>query len=329
MVRFNYIITIHNKQDLIGHVIKAVIDCCGKDSHIYPVIDGCTDGTEAIIDAIINDGPPVPVTKVYTPDVHELLSINAGLRAADQDGHGYNIVLQDDVVFADPQLEDKVVSLYEWAGAELGYLSFRLGANLTEDAAISAESVPLTDYIENAYGHALPGSGMLLPGNLAYRDVPIKSPVCFPFKLIQKVGILDERLAPYGHDDTDYAIRCIDAGFRNAVFGVRFYSELKWGGTRTTPHPHIAAILNRNMRQIREWHGSSLAHICHDREASQAVGVPGMRSERNEREAIEYRKRIMWGQRLRRLRNALSPTSVRRLPSSFIRTVNRVLRAES
>src|SRR3972149_2488814 len=137
MSRFNYIITIHNKENLIAQVIQCVLMCCRDNSHIYPVLDGCTDRTEEIIDRIINTYAGIPITKVYTPDVHELLSINAGLRAANHDGNGYNIVLQDDVLLADFMLEDKISKLYEWAGPKLGYVSLRLGANFTKNAATS------------------------------------------------------------------------------------------------------------------------------------------------------------------------------------------------
>ena len=106
--RFNYIITIHNKQDLIRDVLICVLMCCRDNSHIYPVLDGCTDQTEEIIDEIITTFSHIPITKVYMSNVHEILSINAGLRAANQEGDGYNIILQDDVMLRDFMWETKV-----------------------------------------------------------------------------------------------------------------------------------------------------------------------------------------------------------------------------
>jgi len=286
-LRFNYIITIHNKEDLIEQVIMCVLMCCRDHSHIYPVLDGCTDRTEEIIDNIINTFSGMPITKVHTPDVHETLSINAGLRAANQEGDGYNIVLQDDVLLADFMLEKKVTALYEWAGPRLGYVSFRLGANFTRDAATSSAAVPYTDYVENAYGHGIQQAEMLLPGYIAYRTVPIKSPVCIPFKLVRSVGMFEKHLAPYGHDDPEYAIRLVKAGYRNAVFAVRFYSDIEWGGTRTTPHPELDSIIERNMNFIREWHGSDLVDICEHSQDSEVIEVPNMVNEEEKLLAIE------------------------------------------
>ncbi len=274
--RFNYIITIHNKEDLIEQVIMSVLMCCRDNSHIYPVIDGCTDKSEAIIDRIINTYSGVPITKVYTADVHEILSINAGLRAANQDEDGFNIVLQDDVILADYMLERKVVALYEWAGSQLGFVSFRFGANLRKDAAASNDAVPYCDYIESVYGHGIQEAEALLPGHFAYRSVAIKSPVCIPTALVRTLGMLDERLAPYCHDDLEYSIRLIKAGYRNGVFSLRYFSDVKWGGTRTSPHPEMNKIIARNMGLIRRWQGIELADICKSEQPKDIIDVPNM-----------------------------------------------------
>lgn len=274
--QFNYIITIHNKEDMIEQVIMSVLMCCRDNSHIYPVLDGCTDRTEEIIDRIIVTYAGVPITKVHTADVHELLSINAGLKAANQDEDGYNIVLQDDVILADYQLEQKIIALYDWAGPKLGYVSFRLGANFTKDAATSDSSVPFIDYVENAYGHGLQDAHVLLPGYFAYRCVPIKSPVCIPSAIIRKIGYLNEALAPYGHDDTEFSIRLLKEGYINGVFGIKFISDIEWGGTRTSPHPELNKIIIRNMKKIQDLHTNSLNSICKSLQREEIVLVPNM-----------------------------------------------------
>lgn len=259
--RFNYIITIHNKEDLIEDVLISILMCCRENSFIYPVLDGCTDRTEEIIDSIIEKYSDVPIKKVYAPDVHEVLSINIGLKAANQEGEGFNIVLQDDVILADFKLEDKITKLYQWGGEKLGYVSLRMGANFIDDVVQSDDIVPQCDYLENAYGHGLSNAKALLPGYFSYRDIAIKSPICWPFRLVKEIGMLEEKLAPYGHDDLEYAIRCYKAGYQNGVFAIKFYSDLKWGGTRTTPHPEMSKIIRRNIDNIRKWHKEDLASM--------------------------------------------------------------------
>jgi len=285
--RFNYIITIHNKQDLIQEVLTCILMCCRDNSHVYPVLDGCTDQTESIIDDISATFSHVPITKVYAPDVHEIRSINAGLRAADQAGEGYNIILQDDVMLRDFMWESKVLKLYQWAGEKLGFVSFRLGANFIKDAATSESVEPFTEQVENAYGHGLRTASVLLPGQLTYRSIAIKSPVCIPFKLTQEIGLLDDRLAPYMCDDIEYSIRCLKAGYQNAVFGLRFQSDVDWGSTRTNPSPQLNELEKRNIRLIREWHHSTIADICTREQPTAVVEVPDTSSEFEKTHAIE------------------------------------------
>lgn len=284
--RFNYIITIHNKQDLIKEVLTCILMCCRDNSHVYPVLDGCTDQTESIIDEISQTFSDIPITKVYMPDVHEILSINAGLRAANQAGEGYNIILQDDVMLRDFMWESKVAKLYKWAGAQLGFVSFRLGANLRGDTATSIAGEPFLKHVETAYGHGLKIASVLLPGQLAYRSIAIKSPVCIPFKLTQEIGLLDERLAPYMCDDIEYSIRCLKAGYQNGVFGLRFQSDIDWGSTRANPNPQLNELEKRNIELIRDWHHSTISDICTREQSITVVEVPDISSEPEKAYAI-------------------------------------------
>lgn len=284
--QFNYIITIHNKEDLIRQVLTCVLICCRDNSHVYPVLDGCTDGTEAIVDELIQTFAQVPITKVYTPDVHEIRAINAGLQAANQSGVGYNIILQDDVLLHDFRLQEKITQLYEWAGPQLGFLSFRHGANLAKDAASSAAIQPFIDYVENAYGHGLPTAKVLLPGQLAYRTIAIKSPVCIPSELIRTVGLLEEKLAPYMCDDFEYSIRCAEVGYRNAAFGMRFQSDVDWGTTRKKPDSRLHELEKRNIALIREWHGAAIDRIVAQGQSDEIVEVPDMITPRDRELAL-------------------------------------------
>ena len=273
--RFNYIITIHNKAELIDRVLMCTLMCARDQSHIYLVLDGCTDDTEKIIDELMTRYSNVPITKVFAPDVHEILSINIGLRAANQEGEGFNIILQDDVLLADFLLEKKISALYEWGGPTLGYVSLRFGANFAQDAATSNSTFPFIEYAENAYAHYILNSTMVMPGHFTYRQVPIKSPVCLPFKLVREIGLLEERLAPYVYDDQEYAIRCLSAGYRNGIFSIRFHSELEWGGTRKSGHGSTIPMAERNMKLIREWHRDKLVELAEKGETNEIFDIAG------------------------------------------------------
>lgn len=252
MAHFSYILTSHNSEALIDRVLDGVLLSAGYGSQLYVVADGCTDSTIARIqsDRHAHLRRVVPTTIIETTDVHELLSINAGLRAAPQEGDGYNIILQDDVILQEVRLEEYIEKLYATI-PRLGYVSLRLGFNIGSTDLTTAGYFAQTDEIESAYGAGVCGS-MLLPGWFAARTVPIKSPVVLPCKLVREIGMLNESLAPYAYDDLEYAIRTTMAGYQNGVFGVKFESDVRWGGTRRPGHPDIQAVARCNAKRIAE-----------------------------------------------------------------------------
>ncbi len=290
--RFNYIITIHNKEDLIENVLTSILDSCRSNSFIYPVLDGCTDKTEKIIDSIIKKNINIPIKKVYASDVHELLSINIGLKKTNQNGDGFNIILQDDVILDDLELENNIIKLYQWGGKKLGCISFRLGANFANNILKSDYLIPQTDHLESIYGHGLDYAETLVPNHFSYRDISIKSPVCFPFYVIKKIGLLEEKLAPYGHDDLEYAIRCRKAGFKNGVFALKFHSELKWGGTRTTHQPEMGKIIRRNINNIKKWNRKDLLKIINQEKNNTIYKIPGIPTAKLNNCPIDNTKKI-------------------------------------
>src|SRR5690242_7148914 len=294
---FNYIITIHNKEDLIERVMNAVIKCCNEKSFIYPVLDGCTDKSEEIVDKIIKENPSVAITKIIVNDVHEILSINAALKGSNQSIEGYNIILQDDVILSDQQIEKKVVQLYKKMGPQLGYVSFRLGANLKPDILQSTEGAPFKDYIENAFGHGTPKSKVLFPGQFAFRKVAIKSPVCIPTLIVNKYGFLDENLSPCFHDDTEYCLRMLLAGYKNGVFGIEFHSELEWGGTRKTSNDRLYQHIVKNMDYIRTKYQKQMNTILSIPDDEKVISVEGLFDPKSNKKAqnqysINKRNRI-------------------------------------
>lgn len=231
LTSFNYIITIHNKEELIRNVMISVIQTAGPESHIYPVLDGCTDSSEFIIDELIELYPENKITKLFANDVHELKSINIGLESANQNGAGYNIILQDDVILQDLTLEETCIHLYNRFD-HLGIVSFRHGGNLSREL-IYDESIltPFQDYIQNECGHFPSSKPILSIGHFVFREIAIKSPICIPFKIVRDLGIPDEDYAPW--HDIAYCYKISEAGYRNGVIAINYLSDVYWGSTRT------------------------------------------------------------------------------------------------
>ena len=229
-ISFNYIITIHNKADLIKDVILGVINSAGPESTIYPVLDGCTDLSEAVIDDLIKLYPEHRIIKLYAEDVHELKSINIGLNNSNQTGRGYNIILQDDVVLQDEKLEERCIELYD-SFKKLGVVSFRHGANISRQLLEDfTNPEPLIDYIQSECGHYPKPSATLKIGFFVFKEIVIKSPICIPFQVIRELGVPDEAYAPW--NDIAYTYRVSATGYKNGVFAIKFRSDVSWGTTR-------------------------------------------------------------------------------------------------
>ena len=259
MAKFNYIITIHNKESILEKTLLGVDACCSKDSVIYPVLDGCTDKSEEIVNNFVKKTKRTVII-IKTPDVHEIKSINAALR---QIKEGFTICLQDDVILQEPDLEEKIKKLYQEEGPQLGVVSFCRAANLRQTPLLKqirqSGFKPLVEECDliKVKNDPCYGGQIVEDDKLVYRMVAIKSPVCIPEIVLKRVGILDKNMAPYSFDDHEYCIRAMKAGFRNGLFPLRFTSKLEWGGTRNDKNfLKLAGYIHlRNRRYIWKKHG--------------------------------------------------------------------------
>ena len=257
------------------------------------------------IDEIIQKNPQTPIIKVYAPDVHELKSINAGLRAASQSEKGCNIILQDDVVIKDHDLEDLVYKIYDYLGYfKIGYLGFRHGVNvyLKDRPEISEyfrnreQLIEERNIIESAYG-----TGMtpvpLAPHKMIERMVAVGSPQCLSCEVVNKIGVMDEQMAPVSWSCHDISLRCLEAGLHNYVFALNFQSELDWGTThvQSTATPKHGQVYLRNRRYLHQKYKAFLEQFRQSKEycrlkLSRSFLVPGipMSTEEKQKAVQQY-----------------------------------------
>jgi len=230
-IRFNYIVTIHNKQNLIRGVILGILNLAGPNSHIYLILDGFNPSSESIVDELIKSHPTIKMHKLFANKVYELKAINIGLNMSYKTGAQYNIILQDDIILSDKNLEKKCITLY-LDFPQLGIVSFRHGANLSRDLYYDEHSstFPLTDYIQNQCGHYPNPRQTLKTGFFTFKEVAIKGPICIPSKIITEMGIPDERYAPW--DDMAYCYHVSNAGYSNGVLAISFLSDESWAATK-------------------------------------------------------------------------------------------------
>lgn len=275
---FNYIITIHNKEDILGQTLAGVASCCGTASRIYPVLDGCTDKSESIVDSFIQTSG-LDVRKLHAPDVHMLKSVNTALREIKE---GFTIVLQDDVILQEPALEKKINELYGAFGSRLGVLSFRLAANVRRlelsHQLRQMSLVPMAkecDHIRGPDDHER-DCPTVARETLYLRMAAINGPNCIPESVRADVGLFDENMAPYGYDDPEYCARAMKAGYRNGLFPLRFFSELEWGGTRQDKkfRKRSEKIWRRNLQYLWKLHGNFIDDLWRSGDVSTGTTPP-------------------------------------------------------
>ena len=240
---FNYIITIHNKEELLERVLAGVAKCAGPEAKIIPVLDGCTDGSEAIARHFAA-ASAVETVILTAPDVHEIKSLNIGLRQAQP---GYCVLIQDDVILEEERLEERVRELCEKHEHKLGYISFRLAANAHKASLclrLRASLSPrlrlwwsaLKPYIKEHDVVAGPQEALNVKKVPFYefqeRMIGIKSPVCLTPELRAVAPCLDEDFAPCGGmDEFELSLRALRAGLTNGLFAIPFTSKPEWGTT--------------------------------------------------------------------------------------------------
>jgi glycosyltransferase involved in cell wall biosynthesis len=255
---FNYIIPVFNKQDILPMTLEGINNCAAPESKIIIVIDGCTDNSEKIVDDF-KVKKNRNVQKIYMPDVHMLRSVNAALKIVDP---GFSVIMQDDIVLQEPNFEKKLTDLYKAMGPRLGVISLRMASNINSTSFFNRlRSRRLTPMIEEVDCIVKSGEPQSYPIGLNENFYPrmsaINGPNIVPWSVREKVGILDEALAPYGYDDPDYCLRAMKAGFINGIYPLNFRSDVEWGGTRRSKSylNEVRKIHLRNRRYLWGKHG--------------------------------------------------------------------------
>jgi len=269
MDKFFYVVTIHNREQLIKDVLGGIERCHSgeREGHIICVVDGCVDKTSEMIDQFVKEKQDnknlMTIHKIYQNDIHEILSLNSALEfIRDNLNPQYNdivLTLQDDVVLQEPAIDIKSVSLFE-NFEFLGYVSMRIGCSLYS----KDNSIHERDLIESEFGHwnqlGWKNHKNLNHGELVFVETAIRSPAMFQWGKINEIGFFDPNLAPMGYDCHDMSIRMINNGNLNAVVGFRFRSDVDWGAMRAESNSYhnskAGQIYDRNRAYLVQKHKS-------------------------------------------------------------------------
>lgn len=254
-----YIVTTHNKEFLIGRVLKGIEDS-NSDSTlpvIICVLDGCTDGTEKIVlDFKEKSKYKDLFHTIYLNDVHEIISLNTALNFLKTNLNPKEdeiiVTLQDDVILKENFIDLKLQNIFKQI-PNLGYLSLNIGVSLN----ISNDEIRESEFIQSEFGHWNQlGESFhysLNHENFLEHEIAIRSPAIFRWGALEKVGFFDENLAPAGYDCHDMSIRMRLNNFINGVYALKFESNIDWGSMRGEKAAHIDKKMNDNYVKNRKY----------------------------------------------------------------------------
>lgn len=260
MAKSYYIITAHNKEDLIVKVIEGIVSSHDQSyaGEILVVLDGCTDGTEALVDSL---SIPLPIKKLYSADTHEITSLNTGIAYIrthlDPCDTDLVFMLQDDVILKEDQINLKAEALFDQF-PQLGYVSMRLGLDVSSDGNTLFEK----NLVESEFGHwdqmGWTIHTSLKKGSMLFKEVVVRSPALIRWDRFKQVGVFDSALSPCGFDCHDMSIRMNEQGYQNAVVAFEYYSDVSKGTMRTNSsskyNKKIDVIYERNRQYLARKH---------------------------------------------------------------------------
>lgn len=257
-----FITPVHNKENLIEQVIDGIYRSVSEQMpyEIIFIIDGCTDGTEAILKKYIAENSlEDDVTLLYQNDVHEITSLNTGLEYirdnCNPTPEDLVFTVQDDVILKEDNIDLIFKNLFE-AYTDLGYISCRLGCNLHS----SGSSISEYNFVESEFGHwkklgaGAPPYTEVKYNEFVIAEAVIRSPTCVQWKRYVEVGFYNMDLAPCGFDCHDMSIRMNIHGYKNGVYALKYESDVDWGSTRTKSetkvNSRISEIYERNKAYV-------------------------------------------------------------------------------
>lgn len=240
------LLTTHNKEDMIEPVCYGIINNISElTKEIIVVFDGCVDKTEEIVKSILND-LTIKIKYVYTDDVFELKSNNAGLKEVTSD---YVILIQDDMIIKEKDFDKRMLK---------PFISFDDVFAVTSQTAhnnkIIGDSVMTTDSADRREGYPR--------DKFAVREIANRGPLMYDYKDLIKLNFYDEYLSPNSYDDHDISYRAYkELGKVSGLYWIEYDSDPSWGTGRQKNQDIHNDAHYRNSRIIVKRHSDVLGGI--------------------------------------------------------------------
>lgn len=212
------VLTVHNKQDLIGWVLDSIKENVSVwTKELIVVIDGCTDKSESIIKSKTENISHMTVKIRHADNVFEVIANNIGLRESTQP---YCMIIQDDMVIQEKDFDSSLLKPFRFQD------TFAVSARTAHDNTIVGNELHHVNLSGKETG--------LAKGIYSIRDSCNRGPLLLDHKALEKLNYLDESFAPLHLDDHDLCMRAWkELGLVSGAYMIDYRSDYHWGSSHS------------------------------------------------------------------------------------------------
>lgn len=220
------ILTIHNKNFLIGNVIQNLATFSSPMvKNLIMLFDGCTDNSlEVAQETLRGIDLKFNTVSILTDCIYETRANNLGMKTSNAD---YVIITQDDDLILEPNFDQKLLKPF------LCYPDFIAVSGRNAVNASTGGSI----WYYDAVGREVTD----IPNNMVViRDAINRGPLMLDRKKAEQINYLDEAFAPFGQDDVDMCLRAYkEHGWVAGAVPITVARTLSHGGSRSAHSTHI------------------------------------------------------------------------------------------
>jgi glycosyltransferase involved in cell wall biosynthesis len=261
MINYSIVLTVHNKDFLVGESLERIKKFTKGSYEIIVVLDGCSDNSEIIVNDFFKKNPKIKNQVLYADDVFETKANNMGMKSSESDTI---IIVQDDMLINEDFWNVRLTKPFrEYKDV------FAVSANCAHNWVPNPNSIHinLTEPLNNCWSDIIThvdhaGRPWGLPRDIfAIRSSVNRGPLAINHDDLESLNYLDENYAPLDMDDHDLCFRMHkQIGKIVGCYWIDFISDFSWGGTHTpTGHkPWFYESNHKNTRQFWEKHGKDI-----------------------------------------------------------------------
>jgi len=253
-VTYSLILTVHNQENIIEQVLSGIEDNTEGDYELIIVLDGCSDNTEAVVDAYLHDSTITSkVTILHADDVFETKANNIGLKEASGQ---YVIIIQDDMVIKEKGWNTRMRKPFDAFGDV-----FAVTARTAHNYKMGAATHLGKEDMDNCWCDIVDPCDCADRTNtprdvFAVRGTVNRGPLMINREDLEEMGYLDEAFSPQDMDDHDLMFRMRKKlGKVCGCYWIDFESDPSWGGTRKEtgePAPWLYKAQHKNSKIFYE-----------------------------------------------------------------------------